>query len=76
MNHLPRHEEILNILTRLRSISVQELTTRLNVSEVTIRKDLSTLEEMGYIIRSHGRAGLAEDSRTLRTLTTRKKLVL
>ena len=74
MNHLPRHEEILNILTRLRSISVQELTTRLNVSEVTIRKDLSTLEEMGYIIRSHGRAGLAEDSRTLRTLTTRKSI--
>ncbi|MCK5201247.1 MAG: DeoR family transcriptional regulator, partial [Spirochaetales bacterium] len=36
MNHLPRHEEILKILTRLRSISVQELTTRLNVSEVTI----------------------------------------
>ena len=74
MNHLPRHEEILKILTRLRSISVQELTSRLNVSEVTIRKDLSTLEEMGFIIRSHGRAGLAEDSRTLRTLTTRKNL--
>ncbi len=74
MNHLPRHEEILKILTRLRSISVQELTTRLNVSEVTIRKDLSTLEEMGFIIRSHGRASLAEDSRTLRTLSTRKSI--
>lgn len=74
MNHLPRHEEILKILTRLRSISVQELTTRLNVSEVTIRKDLNTLEEMGFIIRSHGRASLAEDSRTLRTLSTRKSI--
>ena len=74
MNHLPRHEEILKILTRLRSISVQELTSRLNVSEVTIRKDLSTLEEMGFIIRSHGRASLAEDSRTLRTLSTRKSI--
>jgi len=74
MNHLPRHEEILKILTRLRSISVQELTTRLKVSEVTIRKDLNTLEEMGYIIRSHGGARLAEDSRTLSTLSTRKNI--
>jgi len=72
MNHQPRHREILKILTRLRSISVQELTVRLKVSEVTIRKDLSTLEEMGYIIRSHGRASLAEDSRTLSTLAARK----
>jgi DeoR/GlpR family transcriptional regulator of sugar metabolism len=72
MKHFPRHEEILKILTRLRSISVQELTVRLKVSEVTIRKDLSTLEEMGCVIRSHGGARLAEDSRTLRTLNTRK----
>lgn len=72
MKHIPRHEEILKILTRLRSISVQELTNRLNVSEVTIRKDLNILEEMGFIVRSHGRATLAEDSRTLSTLSKRK----
>ena len=74
MKHMPRHEEILKILTRLRTISVQELTTRLNVSEVTIRKDLNTLEEMGFILRSHGKASLAEDSRTLHTLSTRKTI--
>lgn len=74
MNHLPRHEEILKVLTLLRSISVQELTIRFSVSEVTIRKDLSTLEEMGFIVRSHGRASLAEDSRTLSTLSTRKSI--
>jgi len=72
MKHLPRHEEILKILSRLRTISVQELTSRLNVSEVTIRKDLNTLEEMGFILRSHGSARLAENSSTLRTLNTRK----
>ena len=72
MRHLPRHEEILKILTKLRSISVQELTTRLNVSEVTIRKDLNILEEMGFIIRSHGSARLAENCSTLRTLNVRK----
>ena len=74
MKHLPRHEEILKILTRLRTISVQELTTRLNVSEVTIRKDLNTLEEMGFILRSHGSARLAENSSTLRTLNIRKTI--
>ncbi len=72
MKHIPRHEEILKILTRLRSVSVQELTNRLNVSEVTIRKDLTILEEMGFALRSHGRASLAEDSRTLSTLSKRR----
>jgi len=72
MKHLPRHEEILKILSRLRTISVQELTNRLDVSEVTIRKDLNILEEMGFIIRSHGSARLAENSSSLRTLNTRK----
>lgn len=76
MKHIPRHEELLKILTRLRSITVQELTSRLKVSEVTIRKDLNTLEEMGFIIRSHGSARLAEDSSTLRTLNTRKNINL
>jgi DeoR/GlpR family transcriptional regulator of sugar metabolism len=74
MKHIPRHEEILKIITRLRSISVQDLTYRLKVSEVTIRKDLNTLEEMGFILRSHGKASLAEDSRALRTLSTRKTI--
>ncbi len=74
MNHHPRHEEILKTLRRMRSVSVQELTVKLKVSEVTIRKDLTILEEMGYIFRSHGRASLAEDNNTLRTLSTRKSI--
>lgn len=74
MKHIPRHEEILKIITRLRTISVQDLTARLRVSEVTIRKDLNILEEMGFITRSHGGAGLAEDARTLRTLSIRKNI--
>ncbi|MBI9102160.1 MAG: DeoR/GlpR transcriptional regulator [Spirochaetales bacterium] len=73
MKHIPRHEEILEILTKLRTITVPELTSRLGVSEVTIRKDLTLLEEMGYVIRSHGSARLAEDTRALSTINTRKK---
>ncbi|MBT3274808.1 MAG: DeoR/GlpR transcriptional regulator [Spirochaetales bacterium] len=71
MGHIPRHDEILNIITRLRNVTVQELTERLGVSEVTIRKDLTILEEMGALLRTHGGAKLAEDRALLRTLRTR-----
>jgi DeoR/GlpR family transcriptional regulator of sugar metabolism len=71
MGHIPRHDEILNIISRLRNVSVQELTERLNVSEVTIRKDLTFLEEMGSVLRTHGGAKLAEDRALLRNLRTR-----
>ena len=56
MKHIPRQEEILEILTKIRTITVPELTARLKVSEVTIRKDLTILEEMGYVIRRDSRA--------------------
>jgi DeoR/GlpR family transcriptional regulator of sugar metabolism len=73
MSHIPRHDEILKIISRLRSVSVQELTERLSVSDVTIRKDLTFLEEMGAVIRTHGGAQLAEDRSLLRNLRTRMK---
>ncbi|MFP4268675.1 MAG: DeoR/GlpR family DNA-binding transcription regulator [Spirochaetaceae bacterium] len=68
-----RHEDILKILTRLRSVSVADLTERLGVSEVTIRKDLTVLEEMGYLMRTRGGAELAEDKDYLRTLKVRRE---
>ena len=36
--------------------SVLELSKRLSVSEVTIRKDLALLEEDGSVLRTHGGA--------------------
>ena len=71
MAYAPRHDEILKTLSRLRSVSVQELTERTGVSEVTIRKDLTTLEEMGLVVRTHGGAQLAEDVTVLRDLESR-----
>ena len=71
MGHIPRHDEILAIIARLRTVTVQELTERLGVSEVTIRKDLTILEEMGAVMRTHGGARLAEDKTLLRNLRTR-----
>lgn len=76
MAHIARHDEILKILTRLRQISVYELTERLGVSEATIRKDLNILEEMGYLVRTHGGASLAEDRTLEIPLTARQEKYL
>lgn len=68
-----RHEDILKILSRLRSVNVADLTERLNVSEVTIRKDLTTMEEMGLLLRTRGGAELAEDKNFRQSLNVRRK---
>ena len=72
MAHIPRHDDILTIISRLRTVSVQELTERLGVSEVTIRKDLTMLEEMGHVVRTHGGAKLAEDLTSNRNFEIRR----
>lgn len=54
-----RNNQILEILTKENRCEVSELSRRLNVSQVTIRKDLDTLEEKGIIKREHGFACLS-----------------
>lgn len=54
-----RNNQILEILTREKKCEVSELSRRLNVSQVTIRKDLDALEEKGIIHREHGYACLS-----------------
>ncbi len=51
-----RHRAILDILQLQGSVSVSDLAERLDVSEVTIRKDLSALEKQNKLYRTHGRA--------------------
>ena len=51
-----RHKAILDILQVQGSVSVTDLSERLNVSEVTIRKDLTALESQNKLYRTHGRA--------------------
>jgi len=53
-----RHEEILNILGREKEASVTRLSEQLNVSLVTIRSDLRTLEDQNLLNRTHGGAEL------------------
>lgn len=51
-----RHEIILNELKENGKVNVQHLSNDLEVSEVTIRKDLRILEEKGLLFRTHGGA--------------------
>ncbi|HUX52214.1 MAG TPA: DeoR/GlpR family DNA-binding transcription regulator [Spirochaetia bacterium] len=68
-----RQNEIMRIISLRKRVAVGELTGRLNVSEVTIRKDLTVLEEMGYLVRTRGGAMLAEDWEHHRSLVARKE---
>ena len=55
-----RHTKILDLLGDKKKISVLELADALKVSDVTVRKDLSILEEKGLLKREHGFATLPE----------------
>ncbi|GAB4371168.1 MAG: transcriptional repressor AgaR [Spirochaetales bacterium] len=72
MSLIERHQEILRILSHRRKVSVQDLSSRLAVSEVTIRKDLSLLEEMGYLVRTRGGAIPATQEEFLHPITLRR----
>ncbi len=51
-----RQKRILEILSFQGSASVTDLSERLGVSEVTVRKDLSALESENRLYRTHGKA--------------------
>lgn len=53
-----RHGQILELLTKNQRMEVTKLSELLNVSQVTIRKDLAMLESSGIVIREHGYATL------------------
>jgi DeoR/GlpR family transcriptional regulator of sugar metabolism len=49
-----RHQKILETLAATRRIEVTALAKLLNVSQVTVRKDLDQLADWGFIRREHG----------------------
>ena len=53
-----RHAKILELLSGYHKMEVSRLSTLLNVSQVTIRKDLIALEQSGMLVREHGYATL------------------
>lgn len=59
----PRQQAILTLLNDGGHAVVSALAKRFDVSEMTIRRDLKTLEEQGLAVRVHGGALAAEKSR-------------
>lgn len=55
-----RHRIIEELLQNHDYITVENLSKALDVSKVTIRSDLSLLEEKGIVLRTHGGAMLTE----------------
>ena len=60
MLKVSRYELILEVIKEKRNIKVEELIERLNVSEATIRRDLTFLENAGKIRRVYGGAILVD----------------
>lgn len=56
MSNAERHQYILNALQGQGYLNVVDLCKQLNVSSVTIRKDLKLLEEKSLLFRTHGGA--------------------
>lgn len=51
-----RHQKIVEIINKRRTARVSELSQELEISEVTIRRDLDELQRKKLIIRTHGGA--------------------
>lgn len=74
MGILLRHRSILELLKQNGSVSVSELAEILKVSLVTIRKDLSLLEEQKLLYRSHGSAIIIDPYINERHVNEKEKL--
>lgn len=69
-----RHNLILETLIKHESITVANLSQLLDVSAVTIRKDLNELESNHRLYRSHGRAILIDPYTTNRSIIEKENL--
>lgn len=56
MLKVERHQALLELCAEHGSASVKEISDALGVSEMTVRRDLSELANMGKLVRVHGGA--------------------
>ena len=63
LNANKRHDQILQLLDNEGRLMVSDLAVRLDVSEMTIRRDFEILEQTGMLSRVHGGA-VPSDSRS------------
>ena len=69
-------ERILGGFLKSGSVQVTDLSAQLDVSSVTIRKDLTELEKEGKLYRSHGRAILINPYINNRNVNVKEKLCI
>ena len=69
-----RHEMIMEELIKHGSVLVSDLVSMLNVSAVTVRKDLTELEKSDKLYRSHGKAVLVNPYINNRSVNEKEKL--
>lgn len=56
-----RHEQIVSRVRRAGAVRVAELAAQLEVSEMTIRRDLDALHDAGLVVKVHGGATVRYD---------------
>ncbi|MBV7269411.1 DeoR/GlpR family DNA-binding transcription regulator [Winogradskyella luteola] len=71
---MERHRIILEKLNKEKHLEVSELCDILDVSAVTIRKDLKLLEQKGLLYRTHGGASLENPYINERTVIDKEKI--
>lgn len=74
INIAERHQFIINKIQKESYISVIDLCKELNVSPVTIRKDLKLLEDKNLLFRTHGGATLTNPYTIDRPVNEKEKL--
>lgn len=57
-----RKSELLQIIEESEYISVEELSAKLYISQSTVRRNLTELEKLGYVKRTHGGVEICDDS--------------
>jgi DeoR family transcriptional regulator of aga operon len=74
VNIAERHELILNKLEKEGLVTVSDLSKEFDVSAVTIRKDLTMLEELNLLFRSNGKAIRKNPYTRERTVNEKEKI--
>ncbi len=74
MNNVERHQHILQRLQEKGSVTVIDLCRELDVSSVTIRKDLKLLEDRQTLYRTHGGATLINPYTIDRSVVEKEKM--
>ncbi|WP_323134713.1 transcriptional repressor AgaR [Pontibacter kalidii] len=69
-----RHQQIINRLQQEGKVNVADLCADMDVSSVTIRKDLKLLEDKGLLFRTHGGATLHNPYTIDRSVNEKEKI--